>query len=197
MSRIVNKISNGISIYSRKLLRFYFGFDRWHIRPLRWKKYAQSIIIYCNKLPQRNSFVEIGCGLGDIVRNVKYVHRFGLDLDIKVLKAAAFLSRCKGKIHYYQYHFPEDNINICGCDKFDCIVLCNWIHNIEPSILKDNIKKYFMENLNDNGIIILDTVQDKGYRYNHEITYLTSKILCTVEKICEDGLLREVWAIKK
>jgi hypothetical protein len=64
-------------------------------------------------------------------------------------------------------------------------------------VLKENIEKYFMENLNDNGFIIIDTVQDKKYQFNHDIKFLTSGLPCSIEKIGDYENQREVWVIKK
>ncbi|MDR1860694.1 MAG: class I SAM-dependent methyltransferase [Bacteroidales bacterium] len=181
----------------RRTLRLFFGFDRWHTAPLCKRPYAQGIIAFCNRQPVRNSYIEIGCGLGDITRNVRYRRRHGCDIDRHVLNAARFVAylQFQRNIIFRQFSFPETPVEYNNEHKFDCIVLVNWIHLIPPDVLKANIEKYFRENLTGNGMIIIDTVQDAEYRYNHDIKYLTSGLPCTIEKVGAYCRQREVWAI--
>jgi hypothetical protein len=193
---IRKKIRKRLLLYCRRLLRMMYKFDKWHTAPLLNKKYAQDIISYCNQQLQRNSYVEIGCGLGDIIRNVRYKEKCGYDIEQNVLNAAKFLARLSSQkdILFRVFSFPKDKLT---CERCDCIVLVNWIHEIQPEILKENIEKYFYGNLNDNGCIIIDTVQDKEYQFNHDIKFLTSKLPCLIEKIGVYERQREVWAIRK
>jgi hypothetical protein len=193
---IIHKLERRLHTTLRLVLQLIFGFDKWHTAPLQSKRYAQDVISYCNKQTQRTGYVEIGCGLGDIIRNVHYKHRYGYDIDKNVLNAAGFLTHlyCQKNISFHKFTFPNDRIT---CNGNDCIVLVNWIHIIQPSVLKENIEKYFTENLNDSGFIIIDTVQDKEYQFNHDIKFLTSGLSCSIEKIGDYERNREVWAIKK
>jgi hypothetical protein len=193
---IIHKLERHLRMALRHVLQLIFGFNKWHIMPLKSKRYAQDIISYCNKWSQHNSYVEIGCGLGDIIRNVHCKQRIGYDIAQNVLNAAGFLSQlyCQKNISFHTFTFPEDEILVGG---HDCIVLVNWIHNIQPSVLKENIEKYFTENINDNGFIIIDTVQDEEYQFNHDIKFLTSGLSCSIEKIGDYERQRKVWAIKK
>lgn len=176
-------------------LQKYFGFDKWHIVSLRQRKYARDIINYCNQLSNRNFFLEIGCGLGDLVRNVNYTNRVGYDMDQRVLKAAAFLSRISlgTKIRFSVFNFPSSAIS----GKYDVILLVNWIHHIEPAILKSKLQKYFNDSLRDGGRIIIDTVQHPEYQYNHDVIYLTKDISADLSKLGDYERQRQVWIIKK
>ncbi len=179
----------------RRLLQLQFGFDKWHISPLGERPYAVDVINYCNVLEERISFAEIGCGLGDITRNVNFLDRTGYDMDPKVLKAAAILP-VKGtirKIEFAEFHFPESILT----GTYNVLALINWIHHIEPAVLKEKIEFYFRENLLDMGELIIDTVQDSAYKHNHRIGYLTKDINCSVQKIGDYARQREVWSIKK
>lgn len=179
----------------RIMLRSLYGFDRWHLFTLTERKYAQDIIVYCNKHSEKHAFAEIGCGLGDIVRNVKYKEKYGFDAEINVLKAASALTRIcfKKRIIFSVFHFPESKLN----GKFDVVVMVNWIHHINPSVLKMKLEEYFKLNLKAGGCIILDTVQDKEYRFNHNINYLAADLNATLTKIGDYERQRQVWAIKK
>jgi len=179
----------------RIILRSFYGFDKWHLFTLTERTYAKDIITYCNNRIERNAFAEIGCGLGDIIRNVNYKGKQGFDADVKVLRAgSAFAKIClRKKINFSLFHFPESDLN----GKFDVIVMVNWIHHVEPSILKSKLGQYSKSNLNDGGCIILDTVQDKEYRFNHNINYLAKDLDATLTKLGDYERQRQVWAINK
>lgn len=180
----------------RKILQLIVGFDKWHISPLKERPYAVDVISYCNNRLQRNDFAEIGCGLGDITRNVLYKKRRGFDNDEKVLKAARMLPVKDGKhadIQFKLFHFPDSHLD----GTFNVLTLVNWIHHIEPVILKNNIAAYLDKNISSGGEILIDTVQDKEYRYNHNIDFLTRGMNCSVYKIGSYARQRELWAIKK
>src|SRR5690349_10922162 len=127
----------------RRVLRLAYGFDKWHISSIDQRKYAQDIILHCNKKANRNSFAEIGCGLGDILLNVKFTKKKGLDSDPKVLKAASFLAILRGqKIQFEVFNFPESPFT----GKYDVVTMVNWIHHINPAVLKNKIEDYLNNN---------------------------------------------------
>jgi SAM-dependent methyltransferase len=195
MHKLIWKLKVWTGKAQRIVLQSVFKFDKWHIYTLTEKKYARDIIAYCNSRTVRNFFAEIGCGLGDIVRHVKYVKRFGFDSDEKSLKAARFLGlvAAGGKIHFSLFTFPDSPLT----GKYDVIVLVNWIHHIDPVILKSRISFYFENALNPGGDIIVDTVQDPEYRFNHDIVMLTGGLSSVVKKLGQYERAREVWLISK
>lgn len=176
-------------------LQKFFHFDKWHIVSLRQRKYARNIITYCNQRLTRNSFLEIGCGLGDIVRNVHFAKKSAFDIDEKVLRAASFINKISfgNSISFSVFSFPGAPLQ----EKFDVILMVNWIHHIEPSVLKYKIEEYFGLALNEGGVIIVDTVQDPEYEFNHDIRYLTSDLMANIEMLGRYERQREVWLIKK
>ena len=175
-------------------MQLIYGFDRWHVSPVEERPYALDVIRYCNQRSERNSFAEIGCGLGDILFNVQYREKKGFDYDEKVLKAASFIARMKNqKVEFKHFRFPESPL----AGKFDVITMVNWIHHIEPEMLKEKISEYFNTNLNRNGEILIDTVQDAQYKYNHDINFLIIELNCSLYRVGEYQRQREVWAIKK
>jgi hypothetical protein len=196
-ARLIKLFSNPL-VYLDKLFRillyYIFRFDKWHISVLGEKRYAMEIIRYCNSLKRDKQVLEIGCGLGDILRNVESFRSFGYDRDVNALKAAVFLSLFRpGRVSFKSHVFPKDEIT----GKYDVIILVNWIHGIEPSVLRENLHSLFSFNLTTNGIIIIDTVHEERYMYNHNIDLLTDGIDCDLEKLGVFNHLREVWIIKK
>lgn len=195
MKKVIWKLKIWTGKACRMPLYWVFRFDKWHLFTLTERNYARDIIAYCNKRNIRNSFAEIGCGLGDILRNVKFTSCLGLDNDKKVLAAAAFLNKLyfKKNIRLDVFHFPQSVFE----GSYDVIVMVNWIHHIEPLTLKNKIEEYFDLFLQDKGAIIIDTVQDPEYEFNHNISFLTGDVNCEVVKIGDYERHREVWGITK
>ena len=192
---MIRKIKVKLATYVRRPLAWIFRFHDWHTLPLSLKRYAQDIILFLNRGNNNDVYLEIGCGLGDIVRNVNFKKRIGLDSENKVLRAAWFLSLLsfQQNIVYKKFTFPTDPID----GEFDAIVMVNWIHEIEPEILKLKIREYYSNNLKNGGCIVIDTVQHKEYKHNHVIGFLSADIACEVIHIGVYENNREVWAIKK
>jgi SAM-dependent methyltransferase len=193
-------IRKALALYTRGfryLLHFYFKFDKWHIASLYDRKYAMAAIRHLNgrNKETRNEVLEIGCGLGDIIRNLNYIRRRGYDLDLNALKAARFLSRItlRKKIDFEWFEFPGSPLK----GQVDAIIMVNWIHHVPPPLLKTKIDDYFLNNLLPGGEIIIDTVQDKEYKFNHDIGYLVKDINAKVNKLGDYERQRTIWAIKK
>jgi SAM-dependent methyltransferase len=161
------------------------------------KKYAWDIVHHLNRRPAvgRTSVFEIGCGLGDIIRRLRFSRRIGYDMDRPALQAARFLSRFRpnGKIDFDWFEFPQTPL----AGQADSVIMVNWIHHVPPSVLRMKIENYFDQNLLPGGEIIIDTVQDKAYKHNHDIAFLTAGIPATISRIGQYERQREIWSIKK
>jgi SAM-dependent methyltransferase len=162
----------------RRLLRGVFRFDEWHIAPYNARPYAKLVVDELNTLPLRSSVVEIGCGLGDILRRLRFSQKRGLDQDSHVLNAAAFLTRISnpggGKTVFKTATFPDQHL----VGNFDAIVLVNWIHHLAPEVLKASLERLVAVNLNFGGVLVFDVVANESYRYNHDWKYLTGELDC-------------------
>lgn len=77
-----------------KKLRRRFSFGEWHIEPYELRPYALDIKNYINSVGAKEYCVcEIGCGLGDIIRNIHARRRIGIDLSPEAISCAEYLSR--------------------------------------------------------------------------------------------------------
>ena len=165
----LKKASIRLYVLSYKLpLRIWFKYPKWHDLALIECEYAQYIVRHLNKKQTRGQVLEIGCGMGNILRNLDFETRIGVDIDDKVLKAFGFLN-----------YFSSANKNIklvnLGIDDLpiykncDAIILVNWIHELDKQTLLSYLNKLFHQYLSHGGELIFDTVSKKSYRHNHSI----------------------------
>lgn len=152
----------------------FFRFDFWHTSPLDNRKYAIDIISKLNGRTSRESLLEIGCGLGDILTKAHYDKKYFYDISPEVLGAAAFLQRFSKvpSINFFKtFNLLSDTIeeNL----KFDSIVLVNWIHGFESEALKYRLNKIVNNNLNQKGLIVFDIIENNPiYKFNHAVSDL-------------------------
>ena len=182
---------------ARHGLRWAFGFDRWHVSTLAERLYAQDIIRYLNQRDpeHRGALVEIGCGVGDILRHARYRERLGLDIDLGALSCARFLAAVfrQGPMRFAAFRFPDDQLE----GQFDVIVLVNWIHHIAPEVLRGQVASYLKERLLTGGEIIIDTVQDPAYKFNHSIDLLTEGLDAEMRHLGGYARQRDVYAVRR
>jgi hypothetical protein len=179
----------------RRILKIVFGFDHWHTSVLEERPYALDIVKYCNARRTRGSILEIGCGLADILRKVDYKQKMGFDIDTKVLNGARFISFFDGgpKIRFAQFHFPDTELR----EIVDVLIMVNWIFFFDEDTLRRYIEKYFRQNVNEGGAIIVDTLKDPHYPNHHNVKTLTANLPCNIVKLGNYLRQREVWAIEK
>jgi hypothetical protein len=160
-----------INKYFRILIWKIFKFEKWHISNLSQRGYAQDIIEFSNK-KKFTSVVEIGVGIGDIIRNIYAANKLCLDIDKKVLKANKFLSYFNNKgsnqIAFKDFDIYKNHLE----GRYDLIIMVNWIHNIESRILKKQFSNFINKNLNTNGYLIFDILENASYNYNHTLADL-------------------------
>lgn len=169
---ITNRIYLEFRIFPKRILSQIYGFDSWHINSYRDRNYAKYIVALLNSREIRGSALEIGCGLGDITRRLNFRNVQGFDKDKNVLKAAKFISILnilkRNWVSYTRFDVLTNQLE----GKYDVILLVNWIHNIESKHLKLLIQTFYSKNLNLGGDLVIDVVNNSGYRYNHSFVEL-------------------------
>ncbi len=141
-----------------------FKFDNWHVIPYELRPYAWYLVHYINNHMNIKSVAEIGCGLGDIIRNISANYKTGVDLSQEVLNCASFLDHKKsGKCKFKKGVFGKVINGIP--EELDLLITVNFIHNIPEDTLKisyaDILKKVKVQN------IIVDGKSGKNYKYHH------------------------------
>ena len=189
------RIGRTLHRLERSLLQRYYGFDRWHIGHAG-EAYAADIVRRLNAWPDtgRQTVVEIGCGLGDILRHLRFGTRLGLDRDSRVLDAARFLSRFGAgpPPRLEVWDFPAKRL----VGTHNAIIMVNWIHDIEPEQLRLAVGDLFSAHLAPGGSLVLDTVQDPTYTYNHDIQRLAPPGAVT-DHLGRYARNRDVWFIRR
>lgn len=153
-------------------LRWVFRFDRWHLVTFYERPYAIDIVKYANERSSRSSALEIGSGLGDILRRLDYASKVALDNDKKVLSALVFITRLQ--------NFGVNRVKVAVFDflaekaigSYDVIIMCNWIHNISPLVLKEKVDSLVQSNLKIGGELVFDVVDNESYQFNHSVESL-------------------------
>jgi len=179
-SALVRKFVFQIQLTPKLIVFYFFNFNRWHVNSYSHRPYTEVVVSLLNNREIKSSAVEIGCGLGDILRRLHFGCRVGLDNEQEVLNAAIFISRFHNilgrKIEFRKFDVLNDEL----VGRFDAILMVNWIHNIEPLELKRIVERMFSENLNMNGVLVFDVLSNKGYKYNHSFEDITENLLSQV-----------------
>ena len=182
------------------ILKSYYGFEEWHLSSYRFRPYAKAIVEYANKKYKRGSVLEIGCGLGSIIRRLNYKTKLGYDNNNNVLDAARligkFLNYSKTSLVYEYFDITEKN-NLVG--EFDLILMPNFAHGIPQSIIKDKIEDLFINHLNLDGDIIYDAIIDREdlESFNVSIDYLTENINPAISKLDHISSNRATYILSK
>ncbi len=190
MSKLRRLASRGF----RTALQRVYGFDRWHVGHAG-EAYARDVVRTLNAWPaaERESVVEIGCGLGDILRRLRFRDRVGLDRDRGALAAARFLARFgrRPPPRFETFRFPESALG----GVYNAIIMVNWIHQIDPPTLGAAVRSYASAHLRPRGAIVLDTVEDPAYAHNHDVRALAWPG-ASIEEIGRYARGRRVWVIR-
>ncbi len=150
---IVNTVVGGVKREYYKKLQKKYHFDTWHISPYELRKYIQAAAAYINE-KNADVVVDVGCGLGEMLRHTNAKVRIGFDIHEETIEAAEMLS--KGDIIFHTGTFDEVNIK----EPIDYLITLGFMHGSTEEtwapcyhdIAKRNEIKHF----------IIDTVPEEG-----------------------------------
>jgi SAM-dependent methyltransferase len=190
----MGKAARTLRRWERRLLQRVFHFDAWHVGHAG-EAYAADIVQHLNAWSDadRGSVVEIGCGLGDILRRLRFRDRLGLDRDAGALAAARFLARMggAGSARFEAFEFPRTPLT----GVYNAIIMVNWIHEVDPDTLRRAIHAYTAAHLRPGGGLVLDTVDDPAYAYRHDIREL-APTGATIAHLGEYARGRHIWMVR-
>lgn len=142
-----------------KILQKIFKFDSWHVMGnMNCRTYKREALIL-TELISPASVVELGCGLGDLVSNVKAVKKIGIDISSAAINAARYING--GKCEFIVGSFDQ-------VEKYsaDLLIMVNWIHDVSPEILNEKFQSF----ANKYRYLLVDviTVNRSEYKYKHD-----------------------------
>ena len=149
---IFNVISGFVERVKYKRLIQKYHFDSWHLSPYQWRKYVQETARYINA-HNADTVVDIGCGLGGLLRHIKASVRIGIDLHEEVINAARELD--SEKITYRVGSFDE--IEELSVDYLITLGFTHggteetWIKPYQEAAEKHNVRHF-----------VVDTVPEEG-----------------------------------
>lgn len=87
---IKNVLIGALKRVKYERLQKKYNFDAWHLSPYEWREYIQKTAEYINS-NGAVKVIDIGCGLGGLLRHVDAKVKIGLDVSLKTISAASSL----------------------------------------------------------------------------------------------------------
>ncbi len=169
--------------YMRLIKKYHF--DTWHLVPYEWREYAQACVKYINSRGG-GTIVDIGCGLGGMLRHVQADRKVGLDLHEEVIMAARELG--DSGIEFRTGSFDD----LVG-ETVDYLITLNFMHGgTEPTW----VRPYHMAaERNDIRHFIVDTVPENGESHFLDWGKILPDIYGRVERLGPffGGRYVEIW----
>lgn len=108
-----------------------YELDMWHESPYELRRYAQIVAKSVNRLGVQ-CVIDVGCGLGEILRHINVRKRYGYDTDSRVIEAAKSFSKDRKNIIYSVGDLRSVNV-----PDADCLVTIGWMHGAADKDLKE------------------------------------------------------------
>lgn len=177
---IATSIRSAFARAAVALLGRVFSFpSAWH-NPTIDRPYRLAIADAVNR--RRPAAVcEVGCGLGSILGRIEAKYRLGFDIDPGVI-AAARLRWPRG------IDFKVGGLENAVVPKADFLILVNWIHDVSPDTLAEQLTRL----LGCFRFLIVDAIDDgqAGYAYHHDFAFLQGRARL-IERIRCDAEARD------
>lgn len=140
-----------------------FHFSKWNVSPYEHRPYIQKIANVINSDRNIYSVADIGCGIGELLRNLNCTELYGYDINYANIMAAEFLDK-KNRIHYMCGTFDD----ISGM-KFDCLVSVNFPHGDTEEYWKPIYHRFLQKN--DVKKLIVDVHPEKLDPIMHKLNF--------------------------
>ena len=180
--KIVSKFTYSIIYY--RIIGFLFKLDKWHSTATpHARKYREEISEIINGIHPK-TIIEVGCGLGLILKNCNADTIVGYDNNLNVIRAAKFITNKK-------IIFKHGSIEDITEENIDVLILVNWIHAYSPQDIKIMIQSI----LPKIKYLVVDRISYSlpiG-RYQHDFEFI--KYPKIYQKIIDDGM-RELIVFK-
>ena len=166
----LNKILCIVQRIRYKFLFYGLNIDPWHLKGTFYcRKYKIKTLEIIKKI-KPNYYIDIGCGIGEILNKVELrsENKFGFDIDERLAPA---IKKIKGDFNFSSnkkkfYDLLKENIN--GQDNKIIVTLLGFSHKISDKELFIYLNELRL--ILGPYILITDSVNDKSkeYKYSHK-----------------------------
>lgn len=169
-----------------KRMQKIYGFETWHLSPYEWREYLQKTASYIN-MHNAKKVVDIGCGLGDLLRHINADIKIGIDIHEEVITAARALN---DKVITYRVGSFND---ITGEKDIDYMITLNFTHGGTEKVW--NELYHAVARKNDIRHFIVDTVPENGPSHFLNFSEILPKSYKMIERMGPflGGRHIEVW----
>lgn len=147
-----------------------YRFATWHFSPYEWRGYLQATAKYIN-IYKAETVVDIGCGLGGLLRHINATAKIGMDMRKEVISAARDLS--DESIKYSVGVLGEAINGIDSSGTIDYLITLGFTHGSREEkwipLYHNVAKNYNIKHF------VVDTVPEDGISHSHFLDY--SRIL--------------------
>lgn len=177
--RIIKRQGVGVWLKGVKRRRKYiklqevYNFDKWHITPYELRPSAYGVVDYLNNIPgiENMTICEIGCGLGDIIRNTNAKKKIAIDMSREVINCAKTLSKDVADSTEYFVGTLDNAAEFLPPQKLDVdyLITIGFVHRIDSNELKREYENLFSRSNVKN--VIVDTL-DQENAHLHDFGYV-------------------------
>ena len=195
LKNIFNKSRCMVERIKYKFLLYNYDIDPWHLKGTFqcriYKKFVYKLVIEFKP----SLYIDIGCGLGEILSKVKLNSnkKIGLDIGKGIEKAVRKINKNKF-IFFGNEKNLLDYFSTINNEKKIVITMLNFCHNISNADLVKRLKIY--EERLGRYILIIDNIfiRSKEYRYDHhDFLYSHKGLIAYHDKVDN---LRSIYVLK-
>ena len=158
------------------ILFLIFRFDRWHtMRPYETTNY-KKITVRLAQSVSPVTVVDVGCGIGDILRRIQAPERIGIDIDKQALRCAQLLNLFTSPAIVY-IEGSITNVDQISQRPIDVLIMTGWIH-VQSDAWVEPLLESLFSNVQVRYYIIDEFPAQKG-----RIEKLFSKYGSIIEKV--------------
>ena len=144
--------------------------NKWHLSGTFFCRTYKILSLKIINSLRPDIYIDIGCGLGELLTKVKisYKHKLGYDIDLSLIKAHKVSNKNKFIFFNNEKELLRYAKNL-RIDKDNCVVvsMLNFSHILSKVDLENIINKYFISI--GKYILLIDNIyaNSKEYKYNH------------------------------
>ena len=199
MKSIIKTVTNKILCISQrikyKFLFYGLNIDPWHLKGTFYcRNYKIKTLEIINKI-KPNYYIDIGCGIGEILNKVKLSskNKFGFDIDERLAPA---INKTKGDFYFSSnkkifYNLLKEKIK--GQKNKIIVTLLGFSHKISDKQLFNYLNELRL--ILGPYILITDSVYDKSKEYKYSHKSFLDKQVKIIEYIDRIDKIRSLYCI--